>query len=88
VLAGEGLDFRRGAFQRAARLLQSQPGIPQFQVLLGIVEKREHGLVLHHKIIRENHPPDRPAMQPEQFIAAERLIEIANSRHFWHTKAR
>jgi hypothetical protein len=51
VVAGVSFDFRRGAFQRVARLLQSQLGIPQFQVFVDVIEKREHGFVLHDGFI-------------------------------------
>ena len=47
MLAGVGFDFRRGAFQGEPGFLQSQFGIPEFQVFINVVQKREHGFVLH-----------------------------------------
>jgi len=44
VLAGVGLDFRRGAFQRVASLFQPQLGIPEFEVFINVVEERQHVL--------------------------------------------
>ena len=48
VLAGVGFDFRRGAFQRVTGLLQSQFRIPQLQVFINVIQKRENSFIFCH----------------------------------------
>ena len=71
MFAGVGFDFRRGAFQRVARLLQPQLGIPEFQVFVNVVQKGEHGLVfLHGGMFAE------PIKLTIQFAGRDERLEI------------